>query len=47
MLLIVAISFDTAKGGATKTKIMRRLFFFMLVARTNVNQHCSKNCLIE
>ncbi len=49
MLLIVAILFEAANSGATKTKIMYDVFILsvMLAAKTNIDQHCLKNCLMK
>lgn len=50
LLLIVAILFEAANsGGTTKTKIMYDVFILsvMLAAKTNIDQHCLKNCLMK
>ena len=50
LLLIAAILFEAANsGGATKTKIMYDVFILsvMLAAKTNIDQHCLKNCLMK
>ena len=48
-MLIVAILFEAANSGATKTKIMYDVFILsvMLAAKTNIDQHCLKNCLMK
>lgn len=48
-MLIVAILFGAANSGATKTKIMYDVYSlsFMLAARTNIDQHSLKNCLMK
>jgi hypothetical protein len=48
-LLIVAILFEATNSGATKTKIMYDVFILsvMLAAKTNIDQHCLKNCLMK
>jgi hypothetical protein len=47
--LIVAILFEAANSGATKTKIMHDVYFLslMLAAKMNIDQHCLKNCLMK
>jgi hypothetical protein len=48
--LIVAILFEAANSGATKTKIMYDIFILsvMLAAKTNIDQHyLKKNCLMK
>ena len=47
--MIVAILFEAANSGATKTKIMYDVFILsvMLAAKTNIDQHCLKNCLMK
>jgi hypothetical protein len=47
--LIAAILFEAANSGATKTKIMYDVFILsvMLAAKTNIDQHCLKNCLMK
>jgi hypothetical protein len=49
LLLIVAILFEAANSGSTKTKIMYDVFILsvMLAAKTNIDQHCLKNCLMK
>ena len=51
LLLIVAILFEAANsGGTTKIKIMYDVFILsvvMLAAKTNIDQHCLKNCLMK
>ena len=49
MLLIDAILFEAANSGATKIKIMYDVFILsvMLAAKTNIDQHCLKNCLMK
>ena len=48
LLLIVAILFEAANSGATKTKIMYDVFILsvMLVAKTNIDQHCLKKTVL-
>jgi hypothetical protein len=47
--LIAAILFEAANSGATKTKIMYDVFILsvMLAAKTNIDQHRLKNCLMK
>ena len=50
LLLIAAILFEAANsGGATKTKIFYYVFILsvILAAKTNIDQHCLKNCLMK
>jgi hypothetical protein len=49
LLLIVAILFEAANSGATKTKIMYDVFILsvMFAAKTNIDQHCLKDCLMK
>jgi hypothetical protein len=49
-VLIVAILFEAANSGATKTKIIYDVYSspsLMLPAKTNIDQHCLKNCLMK
>jgi hypothetical protein len=47
--LIAAILFEAANSGATKTNIMYDVIILsvMLAAKTNIDQHCLKNCLMK
>jgi predicted transcriptional regulator len=48
-IVVDCCNIEAANSGATKTKIMYDVFILsvMLAAKTNIGQHCLKNCLMK